>query len=455
MTDTPVGVPAGDRQPSWLDRSLRIFGDVRAGEGQTVVIMFCNIFVLLTAYYILKVVREPLVLATGGAELKSYAAAAQAATLFLVIPVYGWLASRVSRTRLIVTVLIAHLVCIELFFVMGKAGVPGVGFVYFVWVGIFSLMVIAQFWSFANDIVSRQEGERLFPLIGVGSTAGAPVGAWLAAQLFGIGLGPFILMQVAAAALLLHVALYIPLWKRRPVAKPTAAPNAAQGRPADAMGRQGGFALVFQNPYIRTIMVLLVVLNIVNTIGEYVLSRTVVKVATLEYAAHLIADKESFIGATYGKINLAVSLVAVVLQAFLSSRLVKRWGLAGVLFVLPTVALGSYGFVAAGATAMMIAAAKIAENATDYSLMNTARQMLWLPTTREEKYKAKQAVDSFFVRSGDMLAAGVVFVGTSVGLSVRGFGMVNLVLIGVWFGLGLLLVSRYKALGRAKDAPRA
>src|SRR5262249_56448212 len=100
---------------------------------------------------------------------------------------------------------------------------------------------------------------------------------------------------------------------------------------------------------------------------------------------------------------------------------------------LPLVALGSYSVVAAGVSLAVLRWAKIAENASDYSIMNTARQMLWLPTTREEKYKAKQAADTFVVRSGDMLSAGVVFVGHEfLALGVRGFALVNIALDVVW-----------------------
>ena len=90
---------------------------------------------------------------------------------------------------------------------------------------------------------------------------------------------------------------------------------------------------------------------------------------------------------------------------------------------------------------------KNVENATDYSIMNTARQLLWLPTTREEKYKAKQAIDTFFVRGGDLLSAAVVFLGTAVmPLGVFGFAAVNVVLTLVWLGVALVILRRHRAL---------
>jgi AAA family ATP:ADP antiporter len=134
-------------------------------------------------------------------------------------------------------------------------------------------------------------------------------------------------------------------------------------------------------------------------------------------------------------------VVAVLLQAFVASRLVKRFGLAGVLLALPLIAVGAYGMVALGATIAVVRWAKTAENSTDYSVMNTARQLLWLPTTREEKYKAKQAVDSFFVRLGDLAAAFVVFVGTAwLSLGASGFALVNLGFVALWLVLAVTLV---------------
>jgi AAA family ATP:ADP antiporter len=96
--------------------------------------------------------------------------------------------------------------------------------------------------------------------------------------------------------------------------------------------------------------------------------------------------------------------------------------------------------------------AKTAENAADYSVMNTGRQMLWLPTSREEKYKAKLALDTFFVRGGDMLAAGLVFAGTSwLALGVRGFAWANVGLVVVWLAVAVLLVRENRRLSNPAD----
>jgi len=167
-------------------------------------------------------------------------------------------------------------------------------------------------------------------------------------------------------------------------------------------------------------------------------------------------DRNAYIGAFYGKYFLGVNILAVLVQGLLASRLVKHFGLAGVLFALPLVALGAYGIVALGATLSIVRWMKTAENSADYSVMNTAKQMLWLPTRREEKYKAKQAVDVFFVRFGDLLAALVVFVGTTgLGLAARGFAVVNLGFIVVWLLIGVILVRENRRLSQERAAEAA
>jgi len=149
-----------------------------------------------------------------------------------------------------------------------------------------------------------------------------------------------------------------------------------------------------------------------------------------------------------------------VFQGLLASRLVARFGIAGVLFALPLVALGAYSLIVVGASLAVVRIAKVAENSTDYSIMNTARAMLWLPTTRTEKYAAKQAVDTFFVRLGDLISAGVVWAGTTWLSSLgsgsaqvpRVFAILNLLVIGVWLWLAADLARRYRKLAEVSPA---
>jgi AAA family ATP:ADP antiporter len=308
-----------------------------------------------------------------------------------------------------------------------------------VWVGIFSLATIAQFWSVANDIYSRADGERLFPLIGIGATAGSPVGSKLASVLFDAGVKPPEMLHITALLLLVHLGLYQLVSRKLRAHKAAAAPAPLAG--------PGGFALVARSRYLRLMAALLVLLNVVNTIGEYVFGKSVLAAASAARAADPRLSVESYVGSFYGDYFFWVNVSAVLLQALVVARLVKLAGLSGVLLMLPLVSLGAYALIGAGVAFTVVRWAKTAENATDYSVMNTARQMLWLPTRREEKYKAKQALDTFFVRGGDMLAAGLVFVGTSwLGLSVSGFAWLNVTLVALWLVVAVLLVRENRRL---------
>jgi ATP:ADP antiporter, AAA family len=428
--------------PGLLDRLLRLFSDVRPGEAGTAVLLLVNLFLLLVGYYILKTVREPLILATGGAEMKAYASAGQALTLMGFVPLYSWLASRVDRLKLIVCLLAFFIVVIELFYLSARGAVPYVGFAFFIFVGIFSLATIAQFWAYANDLYPKQAGDRLFPIIAIGATGGSWLGSWIAEELFKADVHLYNMLHITVALLAVHLLIYWIVNRRE---------GARAGQPRAAaqttLGGPGGFSLVFNSPYLRLIALLLVILNLVNTTGEYILGRLVVGAASAAAAANPALSRESFIGSFYGSYFFWVNVAALVIQAFLVSRIVKYLGIAGVILALPLVALGAYSTIALGASLSVVLWAKTAENATDYSVMNTGKQMLWLPTRREEKYKAKQAVDTFFVRTGDLLSAGLVYVGTTwLALGAKGFALSNLILIVAWLAVAGLLLREHRRL---------
>ena len=146
----------------------------------------------------------------------------------------------------------------------------------------------------------------------------------------------------------------------------------------------------------------------------------------------------------YGSYFFWVNVVSVAIQAFLVSRLVKRIGLQGRAPHLADPRLRGQRQRRAGAGLVAVRVVKTVENSADYSIMNTAKQMLWLPTTREQKFKAKQAIDTFFVRTGDLLSAAVVFVGTHyLALAPAGFAVTNVVAVSVALIVALRLAAAY------------
>jgi AAA family ATP:ADP antiporter len=441
-------VAVAEERKSWLDRTLSLFTDVHAGEGASALLLAANVFALLAFYYILKTVRESLILSEGGAEVKSYAAAGQALLLLVVIPAYGALAARVNRVRLISGVSLFFASHLVLFYLLGAAGVK-IGVAFYLWIGIFNLVIIAQFWSFANDIYSNERGKRLFPLVGLGASLGAWIGALIASAIFA-AVGPYRLMIFSAVGLSACVLLTLWIDRRERSREPA--------RQADApLARKGGFQLVLSNRYLLLIALLVVILNVVNTIGEFILGKLVV-----EHAAGVVAsgtpgalNEGAIIGQFYGDFFAWVNLLGFLFQLLLVSRIFKYAGVRRALFILPLIATFSYGMLAVLPILAIVRFAKILENSTDYSIQNTARQALFLPTSREAKYNAKQAIDSFFWRTGDLLQAVVVYVGTLLAFGIRSFAAINLALVMVWLVLVVAIGREYQTLAGSESAKKA
>ena len=477
--ESGLAAPAADRAGP-LDRALRLVADVRGGEGATAILLALNVFLLLATYYCIRPVREALILSTtGGPELKSYLAAGQAILLLGLVPAYGKLADRLPRRRLLNTVTAFFILCLVGFYALAQAEVP-IAVVFFLWVGIFNLMIVAQFWSFANDLYTKEQGERLFAIVAVGASLGAVLGARLAGSLIPL-LGLPQLLLVAAGLLALAVAISNLVDAREraeheshlPLELTTAELPAATGEyqvqnvedsqkltvslpGIGPMSRKGTFKLVFGNRYLLLIALLILFVNWVNTTGEYILGRAVVDAANAAVASGAAGLSESeYIGQFYSDFLFIVSIMALLLQLFVVSRLIKYAGVRISVLVLPVLAFTGYAVLAFAPVLALVRLVKIAENATDYSVQNTVRNVLFLPTSRDEKYKAKQAIDSFFWRAGDVLSAALVFVGiTALGLGTTGFARANLVLASVWLLLALAVGREYarKSKGLESDA---
>ena len=324
-----------------LDRVLSLFSDVRAGEGAGALLLALNVFTLLASYYVLKTIREALILSEAGAEVKSYANAIQAVLFLLVVPAYGAFASRVNRVRLIGWVtafLMSHLL---IFFLLSRAGIQ-VGVVYFIWVGIFNYLVIAQFWAFANDLYTEERGKRLFPIVGLGASLGALVGAAATGKVFE-QLGPAQLMLIAGAMLGFCIFLTVVSHRRDAARSEKRAEEAEK-----PLGKEGGFSLVVRNRYLLLIASLILLLNLVNTTGEFVLGKFVETQAQELHGAGdaTRAARGSFIGQFYSDYFFWVNLLSMVIQMFLVSRVFKVLGVGGSLFVLPLISLAGYGMLA-------------------------------------------------------------------------------------------------------------
>jgi AAA family ATP:ADP antiporter len=416
-------------------RLLPSFTRLEAGEGRCLALFFVYAFVLLVSYYIVRTLREPLLLVDASPEMKTYASAIAALALLLLVPLYGAAFRRADRNQLVRWVTGFFIATLAALYVAARSGVD-IGFAYYVWAGIFGVTIVAQFWAHAADCFDVQTGRRLFPAIMMGATLGGIVGPTVFRALQDTLDAP----QLMLVALVL-LALTIPLvhWTRSSV------PDNRRSRAADASEPSndsplGGFSVIARDRYLLLVALLIVLLNCVSTMGDYLLTGFVVSNAEQQVASDASLDKGQLIGEFYASFYLAVNVLTVVIQMFLVGRLFRWIGVNGALLLLPIVALIGYGVVAFVPIFALLRVVRICEYSGNYSVLNTARQALFLPLSTKGKFEGKIATDTFFWRFGDLIPAVIVFIGVSwLDFGAQEFAVVNMALSAAWLAVALLL----------------
>jgi hypothetical protein len=316
MTEPPtLPIDPAGASDRFVARVLAPFAKVEPAEAITAATLTLNVFLLLTAYYFLKTAREPLILLHGGAEVKAYASAGQSLLLLLVIPAYAALAKRVDRTRLVLSVYGFFAMNLLIFALLAR-GDYNIGVAFYLWVGVFNNTAIAQFWSFSNDVYTPEQGQRVFAVLGIGSSVGAVAGAMLAKRF--AAAGPAAMML--GAALLLVVCMLLFAWINR-------REQGTQRQNVEVIEEpllQGSaFAVLMRDRYLLWIAALTFLLNCVNSTGEYLLDRTLLAAVKQSVSAH---DASSFISAFkadyFGWVNLCGTFAA--LRSLANSQATRR-----------------------------------------------------------------------------------------------------------------------------------
>lgn len=393
------------------ERVLALFTHVEPGEGRGIVLLTLQAFTLMLAYYLVRPVRESLILTEGTAELRSYAVGVQATLLIFILPAYGQLVRRVASSRVFRYVMAFFALDLVAFFLAGQAGLR-FSFAFFVWASLFAVMAVTQFWAFATDVLDVASGTRLFGVIAVGVAGGAWAGASIASAAFAT-IGPYGLMLASAGVLLVSIGLSE--LARRSV-RPCVTRTLSQPAEFTATGGEaarrwlGGVAVVGRSRYLVGIAALVVLVNWITSTGDYVLSSWLKEVA----AARTPSDPGAYIGAFMGRYCSTVTLVGFLVQLLLVSRIIHAAGLARALLITPVVILAGFCVIGFVPIFGILQSTLVVQRSLDYSLLNTTRSALLLPTSRDEKYQAKTAIDTLFYRLGDLLSSVGVFVGLRV-----------------------------------------
>ena len=450
------------------EQFLQIFTEIKPGEGSKALLMSLNIFLILCSYYFIKPLREGWIAISDiqgltQMEVKAYSSFLQSIFLLFIVGFYGKLAGRWDRSTLITRVTLFCISNMVIFWFLQPGyffdHLPLSGIFFYLWVGMFGVFIVAQFWTFCADIYSDESGKRLIPVIAIGATLGAVAGSDIVDILVG--------SELVATEMLLILAT-LPLFASIAISRKVdahhnslpAADTVEEDEEAtkEKPENQGlgfllsGARLVVISRFMLAAAVVTLLTNWVNTNGENLLFQVVQDSLHGMAADQGISDPHQVLEFTrsettkfYGNFYFWVNVVALLLQSLVVSRLLKFGGFASIALMLPVIALVSYTLMALLPILAIVKMMKIAENATDYSINNTARHVLWLPVDSAMKFRGKPAIDTLYVRMGDGLAALTVLVGVELlALTTQQFFIFNIGLVVLWLVFAKMLVQEHR-----------
>ena len=414
--------------------------DVKAREWPALAWSFAYFFCLLCSYYVLRPVRDEMGIAGGIANLPWLFTGTFVAML-AAVPLFGWVTARFPRRVMLPAVYWFFIFNLLLFFLLLKnAAAPAeVAAAFFIWISVFNLFVVSVFWSFMVDLYSTEQGKRLFGLIAAGGSAGAIAGPALTAVLaVPLGVANLLLVSalfLGAAVLCIHRLL---AWDAQPGARLVAEQPGSDAAVGGSVW--GGVRTVLASGYLLGICLYIVLFSLLFTFLYF------------EQARVMAADFDSGAERTrvFALIDLAVNLLALLLQAFVTGRLLAWLGVAGTLALLPAVAVAGFVVVGAFPTLAVIVAFQVVRRAGEYAVAKPARELLFSVLDRERKYKAKNFIDTVVFRGGDATSGWLL-----TGLKTLGLGVVALAAAAVpvalaWLATSWLLGKRQEALAAKK-----
>ncbi|TMQ24600.1 MAG: MFS transporter [Candidatus Rokuibacteriota bacterium] len=424
--------PRSDRSPAaCTEPRLTRFFDVRPHEVAVVAWCWLDIFCILGSYYIMRPIRDQAGVAGGVQNLQWLFTGTLVVMLLLNIP-FAYLVRRLPRHRFIA--ITYHffagniLLFAALFQAADGAQAVWVGRGFFIWVSAFNLFVISMFWQLNVDVFSPEQGKRLFGLIAAGATLGAIVGSAVTASL-ARHVPPMVLLLGAAA--LLEVAVFSAGRLSRLAQAVAGAAEAPIGG-----GVLAGVTHVVRSPYLLNVGVFLLLFSITSTF-LYFQQATIVGAAFRDRAAQT---------AFFATVDLLVNVLTLIVQLFLTARIVVLLGVALTLGVLPALTIVGFGALALLPTVMAVAAFQVVRRAADYAVARPARELLYTVASREDRYKAKSLIDTVVYRTGDQVGAWSATLLRAVGLGAPQVSFAAIPLAALWLVNALWLGRRQERL---------
>ncbi|WP_271408351.1 NTP/NDP exchange transporter [Pseudomonas sp. Q1-7] len=407
----------------------------RAGELAPALAAFTLLLCLFGGYFMLRPVRETMGIA-GGVENLQWLFSATFVAMLLAVPAYGWLNARVPRR--------VFLDCVYLFFATHLLGFAWLLWrtpdplwtarAFYVWLSVYNLFVVSLAWSLLADVFDRRQSRRLFPAIAAGASLGGLLGPLAGGLLVGI-LGTAGLLVLAALLLLptLPLRRYLMAWRSKGGAGRPGAETEPPERPVPG-NPFAGISLVLGSPYLLGICAFVLLLTCTSTFLYFEQARLV---------AALFPDSQQQVR-VFSLIDVLVQALSLACQLFVAGRVAQRFGVGALLAVVPL--LVALGFLALALLPQfaVLATVMVLRRVGEYAFVRPGREMLFVPLGAQQKYRAKNFIDTVVYRGGDALSAWLKALLDGIGL---GAALVALVGAGValaWSALGWRLGRRHE-----------
>lgn len=406
---------------------------VKPQEIVALLISCAYFFLVLCAYYIIRPIRTEMVIANGVDNIQ-WLMLMTLLALIAITPIFGWVTTRFKTREFLsyCTLFFASHLVIFFFLFNTEDRSPITTRAFFIWVNVFNMFIVSLFWSFMNDVFSRSQSKRLFAFVAAGGTAGAICGPIITTTLVKtVGLGPLLLISASVLSCSVVCIRWLTQWNNQdysnhPVQESTN--NAPlKGGVLDA------FKLIIKSPYL---------IGICLFITLYAVSITFVEIQQAEMIEASFNDPSQRTQ-LFSSVDLAVNVLALVFQLFLTSRLIQWFGFRTALMLVPVGITLGFGLIATTPMLAVMIAIDIFRRSGDYSIMKPAREMLFSVVTREEKYKAKNFIDTAILRGGNATSA-LAYTGVkTAGVAAAGIAAISLALGLAWCATAFWLAGQF------------
>jgi ATP:ADP antiporter, AAA family len=448
-----------DAAGRWLQRIV----DVREGESAALAWSSTYFFLVLCAYYVIRPIRDEMGVAAGVDRL-AWLFTGTLVAMLLLHPVYARLVARLPRRRFVSLTYRFFIANLVAFFVLFRLADPAqsiwIGRAFYIWTSVFNLFVVSVFWSFMTDIYRPAQSRRLFGMVAVGGTVGAILGSSITSALVGV-LTPVTLLLVSALLLEAagHAARVLEGHERRLAeaavrdgahgeAEDAAPADRRDVRPSQGAGVIGGGTLegvrhVLASPYLLGIAALMMLFTVASTFLYFQQAAIVAGVFEHDRAGRT---------RLFAAVDLAVNVLTLVTQLFLTGRIMRWVGLGASLAFLPLLSAVGFGILSAAPVLAVVVAFQVLRRAANFAIQRPAREVLYTVLPRTDKYKAKNFNDTFVYRAGDQIGAwSYTVMATTLGIGLSGLAAVMVPISAVWLALAVWLGRRHRAFeaGRA------